>query len=81
MLPNDLGNLLDAMKADDRSSLMLLVGIIGIYGLRPHEVAQMIWEDGQLRKRPDGKRNKATQGNKKAKNRLILTVDVSGREG
>ena len=46
VLPNDLANLLDAMKADDTSSLMLLVGIIGIYGLRPHEVAQMTWEDG-----------------------------------
>ena len=80
VLPNDLGNLLDAMKADDKVSLMLLVGIVGIYGLRPHEVAQMIWEDGQLRIRPGGKRNKATRG-KKARNRLVLPFDVPGREG
>ena len=81
VFPNDLGKLLDAMKADDRVSLMLVVGIIGIYGLRPHEVAQLIWEDGQLKVRPGGKRNKATQGKKKAKNRLVLPFDVPGREG
>ena len=42
VLPNDLGNLLDALKDADRLSLMLLVGIVGIYGLRPHEVSQLI---------------------------------------
>ena len=40
----------------------------------------MIWEDGQLRIRPGGKRNKATRG-KKARNRLVLPFDVPGREG
>ena len=78
--PNDLGNLLDALRDADRLSLMLLVGIVGIYGLRPHEVAQMIWEDGHLKIRPGGKRNKATRG-KKQKNRLVLPFDVPGREG
>ena len=80
LLPNDLGNLLDALRDADRTSLMLLVGIIAIYGLRPHEVAQMIWEDGHLKIRPGGKRNKATRG-KKQKNRLVLPFDVPGREG
>ena len=80
VLPNDLGNLLDALRDADRLSLMLLVGIVGIYGLRPHEVAQMIWEDGHLKIRPGGKRNKATRG-KKQKNRLVLPFDVPGREG
>ena len=80
VLPNDLGNLLDALRDADRLSLMLLVGIIGIYGLRPHEVSQLIWEDGHLKVRPGGKRNKATRG-KKQKNRLVLPFDVPGREG
>ena len=80
VLPNDLGNLLDALKDADRLSLMLLVGIVGIYGLRPHEVSQLIWEDGHLKVRPGGKRNKATRG-KKQKNRLVLPFDVPGREG
>ena len=40
----------------------------------------MIWEDGQLKIRPGGKRNKATRG-KKQKNRLVLPFDVPGREG
>ncbi|MDC2984982.1 hypothetical protein OAZ80_01505 [bacterium] len=79
-MPNDLGNLLDALRDADRTSLMLLVGIIAIYGLRPHEVAQMIKEDGHLKIRPGGKRNKATRG-KKQKNRLVLPFDVPGREG
>ena len=80
VMPNDLGNLLDALRDADRTSLMLLVGIIGIYGLRPHEVSQLIWEDGHLKVRPGGKRNKATRG-KKQKNRLVLPFDVPGREG
>ena len=80
VLPNDLGNLLDALRDADRLSLMLLVGIVGIYGLRPHEVSQLIWEDGHLKVRPGGKRNKATRG-KKQKNRLVLPFDVPGREG
>ena len=80
VLPNDLGNLLDALKDADRLSLMLLVGIVGIYGLRPHEVSQLIWEDGHLKVRPGGKRNKATRG-KKQKNRLVLPFDLPGREG
>ena len=80
VMPNDLGNLLDALRDADRTSLMLLAGIIGIYGLRPHEVAQLIWEDGHLKVRPGGKRNKATRG-KKQKNRLVLPFDVPGREG
>ena len=42
VLPNDLGNLLDALRDADRLSLMLMVGIVGIYGLRPHEVSQLI---------------------------------------
>ena len=79
LLPNDLGNLLDALRDADKTSLMLLVGILAIYGLRPHEVAQMIWEDGHLKIRPGGKRNKATRG-KKQKNRLVLPFDVPGRE-
>lgn len=60
---------------------MLLVGMIGIYGLRPHQVAQLIWEDGQLRVRAAGKRNKSSQAKKKAKNRLVLPFDVPSREG
>ena len=80
VLPNDLGNLLDALRDADRLSLMLLVGIVGIYGLRPHEVSQLIWEDGHLKVRPGGKRNKATRG-KKQKNRLVLPFDLPGREG
>ena len=80
VMPNDLGNLLDALRDADKTSLMLLAGIIGIYGLRPHEVSQLIWEDGHLKIRPGGKRNKATRG-KKQKNRLVLPFDVPGREG
>ena len=80
VLPNDLGNLLDALRDADKTSLMLLVGMIGIFGLRPHEVSQLIWEDGHLKVRPGGKRNKATRG-KKQNNRLVLPFDVPGREG
>ena len=80
LLPNDLGNLLDALRDADKTSLMLLVGILAIYGLRPHEVAQMIRADGHLKIRPGGKRNKATRG-KMQKNRLVLPFDVPGREG
>ncbi len=80
VLSNDLGNLLDALRDAVRTSLTLLVGIIGIYGLRPHEVSLLIWEDGHLKVWPCGKRNKVTRG-KIQKNRLVLPFDFPGREG
>ena len=78
LLPNDLGNLLDALGDADQANLIIAGQIIGIYGLRPHEVGQLIWEDGHLKIRPGGKRNKATRG-KKQKNRLVLPFDVPGK--
>ena len=44
VFPDGLGLRIDAL-ADDRVSLVLLLDMIGIYGLRPHEVAQLIWEN------------------------------------
>ena len=52
---------------------MLLVGIVGIYGLRPHEVSQLIWQDAK-KKGTKRIRDCGAEGFKKA----IAGLEVMG---
>jgi integrase len=79
--PEDLAALLDQLEADGDEELRLAVGLVGLYGLRPAELAE-------LRVREDGKasvghvkRNTSTMGAKGKPPRLVRPIDVAGREG
>ena len=81
VMPNDLANLLDQMRADDRASLMLATALVGLYGLRPAELGAMVVEDGDLKIRSNVKRNSTSIGKKLKPPRLVVPLDIPGREG
>jgi integrase len=81
LLPNDLANLLDAMRADERTGLMLATALVGLYGLRPAELGAMVVTDGDLHIRSTVKRNAKTLGKKLKPPRLVQPLDLPGRDG
>jgi len=80
VMPNDLANLLDQMKADDRVSMMLATALVGLFGLRPAELGAMVIEDGDLKIRSCVKRNSKTIGKKLKPPRLVVALDLPGRD-
>jgi integrase len=78
--PQDLATLLDALEADGKTELWLAVGIVGLFGLRPAELAALRVEDGKLYVGGQVKRNKRTMKTAKP-DRLVLPLDILGREG
>ncbi len=77
--PDQLAALLDALEADGKTELWLAVGLVGLFGLRPAELKVLRVEDDKLYV-GSVKRNKQTMG-KKVKDRLVLPLDIPGREG
>ena len=78
--PEDLAGLLDQLEADGEHELRLAVGLVGLYGLRPAELAVLEVREGR------GyvghvKRNSSTMGAKAKPPRLVMAIDVAGREG
>jgi integrase len=78
--PEDLGALLDRLEADGEHELHLAVGLVGLYGLRPSELAVLTVKDGR------GyvgyiKRNIKSIANKPKSPRLVKPIDLAGREG
>lgn len=78
--PEHLANLLDALEADGRTDLWLAVGLVGLYGLRPAELAALQVDDGKLYVGSHVKRNIRTM-RQSPKHRLVLPLDIPGREG
>jgi len=79
--PEQLARLLDALEADGKPDLHLAVGLVGLFGLRPAELAVLRVDDGgHLRVRSDVKRNRWAMKRPKAE-RLALPLDIPGREG
>jgi integrase len=78
--PDQLAALLDALEADGRHQLRLAVALVGLFGLRPAELAVLKVDGGDLRVGSGVKRNPRTK-NKKKKDRLVLELDIEGREG
>jgi integrase len=78
--PEDLAALLDQLEADGEHELRLAVGLVGLYGLRPAELAVLEVREG---KGYVGhvKRNSSTMGAKAKPPRLVMAIDVAGREG
>jgi len=80
LMPEELGMLLDQLEADGEHELRLAVGLVGLYGLRPSELAVLSVKDGR------GyvghiKRNIRSMTSKNKPPRLIKPIDVAGREG
>jgi len=78
--PDQLAGLLDALTADGRDDLWLAVALVGLYGLRPAELAALRVEEGRLYVSGQVKRNRQTMRVVKA-DRPVLPLDIPGREG
>jgi integrase len=78
--PDQLAALLDALEADGRHDLRLAVALVGLFGLRPAELAVLKVDGDDLRVGSGVKRNPRTK-NKKKKDRLVLPIDIEGRKG
>jgi integrase len=78
--PEDLAALLDQMAADGEHELHLAVGLVGLYGLRPSELAVLTIKDGKGYA-GSVKRNSKTMSAKAQQPRPIRALDIAGREG
>jgi integrase len=78
--PEDLAALLDQMEADGEHELRLAVGLVGLFGLRPAELAVLEVREG---KGYVGhvKRNSSSMGAKAKPPRPVKPLDIAGREG
>ena len=78
--PEDLAALLDQLEADGEHELRLAVGLVGLYGLRPAELAVLEVREG---KGYVGhvKRNSSSMSAKAKQSRRVQPLDIAGREG
>ena len=78
--PEDLAALLDQLESDGDEELRLAVGLVGLYGLRPAELAVLEVREGECRV-GHVKRNSSSMGTKAKQHRLVIPLDIAGREG
>ena len=79
--PEQLAALLDALRDEGQAELQLAVGLVGLFGLRPAELAVLrVDEEGRLRVGAQVKRNRWSMSRPKSE-RLVLPLDIPGREG
>jgi integrase len=79
--PDQLASLLDALEAEKRSELWLAVALVGLYGLRPAELAALRVDGDRLYVGGGVKRNLRTMRSNKKSERLVLPLDIPGRQG
>ena len=77
--PEALEALLDALEAEGKAELRLAVALVGLYGLRPAELATLSVEDGKLY--VGAVKRNARSMNKQQPPRLSIALDIPGREG
>ena len=78
--PEQLAALLDALEADGKPELHLAVGLVGLFGLRPAELAVLrVDDEGRLRV-GEVKRNRWAMRRAKSE-RLAVGIDIPGRDG
>jgi len=79
--PGQLAALLDALRDEGKAELQLAVGLVGLFGLRPAELAVMrVDEERRLRVGAQVKRNRWSMSRPKSE-RLVLPLEIPGREG
>ena len=82
--PEQLAALLDQLEADGKPDLHLAVGLVGLYGLRPAELAvlQVVEDkDKNLKLRVGQVKRNAKTMNRKKELRLVIPIDIDGRQG
>lgn len=83
--PEQLESLLDALEADGRHDLRLAVGLVGLYGLRPAELATLRLEGDRLLvgqvKRNAKDMLKSKQAQARSKERRVLPLDLPSHPG
>ncbi len=78
--PEDLAALLDQLEADGERELRLAVGLVGLFGLRPAELAVLTVKDGEGRV-GHVKRNSTSMSARAKQARRVMALDVPGLEG
>lgn len=78
--PDDLALLLDALEASGKTELWLAVGLVGLYGLRPAELAVLQVKEGRLYVGSHVKRNSRTM-KRPSPPRMVVALNIPGREG
>ena len=84
LMPEQLSALLDQLEADGKHELHLAVGLVGLYGLRPAELAVLQVEedkDKNLKLRVGQVKRNAKTMNQKKELRLVIPIDIDGRQG
>ncbi|UPM49517.1 MULTISPECIES: tyrosine-type recombinase/integrase [unclassified Synechococcus] len=83
--PEQLIQLLEALEADKRWDLYLAVGLVALFGLRPAELANLRFEDGQLRttgvKRNRADMNRTAREQGRGKERILEALEPVELEG
>jgi integrase len=82
--PEQLSALLDQLESDGKHELHLAVGLVGLYGLRPAELAVLQVEedkDKNLKLRVGQVKRNAKTMNQKKELRLVIPIDIDGRQG
>lgn len=83
--PEQLESLLDALEAAGRHDLRLAVGLVGLFGLRPAELATLRMDGDRLLvgqvKRNIFDMRKTRTAQARMKERLVLPLDLPGRPG
>tara|TARA_B100002051_G_scaffold263887_1_gene288066 strand:- start:412 stop:1734 length:1323 start_codon:yes stop_codon:yes gene_type:complete len=81
----DFSAFLDQLKHDARDDLHLAVGLVGLFGLRPAELAVLALEDGDLHcgqvKRNAVDIRRSAQEQARQKRRMVLPLDLPGKDG
>jgi len=78
--PDDLAALLDQLEADGEHELRLAVGLVGLYGLRPAELAVLEVRKGEAYV-GHVKRNSTSMGTKAKQHRFVQPLNIAGRDG
>ena len=77
--PDQLIGLLDHLQEEGKTEVWLMVALIGMYGLRPAELAVLSVQDGRLYVGSQIKRNRSTM-KRKPTSKLVMALEIDGRD-
>ena len=77
--PDQLIGLLDHLRDEGKAELWLMVALVGMYGLRPAELAALSVQDGRLYVGTQIKRNRSTM-KRKPSSKLVMALEIDGRD-
>ena len=77
--PDQLIGLLDHLREEGKPEVWLMVALVGMYGLRPAELAALSVQDGRLYVGSQIKRNRSTM-KRKPTSKLVMALEIDGRD-